>query len=146
MMIRKIFSIVSLIVILASASLVVKAVTVTTPKINPVTDNGTIYLPGANTGSNQGQVLQSQFLPSITKFVIGLTGALSLLFVIVGAIQMLTAFGNDEGLGTGKKTITWALVGLVISLLSFAIVQVISSINLDIPQKDTGNNAQTTSP
>ncbi len=115
---------------------------VSTPKINNVTGSK-ILLPGANTQSNQGQILQSQFLPNLTKFVIGLTGALSLLFVIVGAIQMLTAFGDDDGLGKGKKTITWALVGVVISLLSYAIVQVVSSINLGLPPKTAPTTTQT---
>ena len=133
-MTRKILSIIGLVVTLTFCLPLAKAdeskLRVATPKINPV-QGGVIYLPGANTGSNQGQVLQSQFLPSVTKFVIGVTGGLSFLFVIVGALQILTAFGNDDSLATGKKTITWALVGLVISLLSYAIVQVVSSINLN---------------
>lgn len=139
----------SLLFLFATLPLVVKAQvgnpTVTTPRINSV-EGEVIYLPGANTASNQGQILQSQFLPGLTKFVIGLTGALSFLFVIIGAIQMLTAFGNDEGLGAGKKTIAWALIGLVISLLSFAIVQVISSIDLDLAQKGDSTEQTVTAP
>ena len=105
---------------------------VATPKINPVEGaGGQIYLPGANSGSNQGQLLQKSLLPQVTTLVIGITGALAFLFVIVGGIQILVAYGNEEMLTAGKKTITWALAGLVISILSFAIVQIITSINFN---------------
>lgn len=98
-----------------------------TPPINPVQDR--IVLPGT-TGSDQGQFIQSTFLPTVTKFIIALAGGLSLIFVIIAGIQILTAFGNEESIGAAKKTITWALGGLVISMLSYAIVQAIISIKL----------------
>lgn len=112
--------------------------TLTKPPIIPVgTDEAqskdaniaTIKLPGV--GSEQGgKALQESVLPTFTNIVISTTGGLALLFVIIGGIQMLTAFGNEDKVGQGKKTLTWALVGLVISILSYAIVQIIVSIKI----------------
>jgi len=86
----------------------------------------TIKLPGV--GKDQGQLLQQSVIPEITNIVVGLTGGLALLFVIISGIQILTAYGNEEKIAAGKKTLTWALLGLLISILSYAIVQIIVSI------------------
>ncbi len=100
--------------------------TVATPAINPSGD--ALALPASNV-NDQGQYLQTEFLPKVTKSIIAFTGGLSLLFVIIGGIQILTDFGSEDQLGKAKKTLTYAIVGLLISILSFGIVQAIISIN-----------------
>ena len=65
----------------------------------------------------------------LTGFL-GLVAATSVIFIIIGGLQMHLAFGNDEAVGTAKKTLTWAIVGLVIAILSVGIVRIISSISL----------------
>ncbi len=87
-------------------------------------------LPGPQAGkdvdvSKVGGYLQEQFLPKIAVTIISLAVGTSVLFIIIGAIMMLTAYGNEEKLGNAKKTIILALIGLVISLLSYVIVQLI---------------------
>jgi hypothetical protein len=94
----------------------------------PPTTMTSLSLPGV--GSDNAQALQTSVLPTITNLVIGLTGGLALLFVIISGIQILTAYGSEEKIGAAKKTLTWALAGLIISILSFAIVQVVISINI----------------
>ncbi len=91
-------------------------------------DISTLKLPGV--GKDNPQALQQDVIPAFTNIVIGLTGGLSLLFVIIGGIQILTAYGSEEKIGAAKKTITWALAGLLIAILSFAIVQIITSIKI----------------
>ena len=61
---------------------------------------------------------------------LGLCAITAVVFIIVGGMQMHLAVGNDEALGKAKKTVTWAIIGLVVSILSVAIVQII--INLPI--------------
>lgn len=53
---------------------------------------------------------------------IGLIGAISILMLVWGAYQYFTAYGNEEKAQAGKKTITWSIVGLVVSLLAWAMV------------------------
>lgn len=81
-------------------------------------------------GQTEEQTLIGTILPNATKVVIALAGSLAFLFIIIGGIEILTAYGDDEKLGNAKKTITFAIVGLIIALLSYAIVSIISSINL----------------
>ena len=101
------------------------------PIIPPVVGkNDQVYLPQGDTKGNPADYVYSTLLPQITNTVIGLTGGLSLLFVVVSGIQILIAYGNEEKIGAAKKTLTWALVGLVIAILSYAIVQIVVSINI----------------
>lgn len=76
------------------------------------------------------QYVQGVVLPTLTQTIIALAGGLSFLFIIIGGIQILTAYGNEESLSNGRKTVTFAIVGLVISLLSYAIVSIISSVQI----------------
>ncbi len=89
-----------------------------------------LLLPHTPEGQVEEQWLGGALLPNITRTVIAAAGATAVLFVIIGGIQMLTAYGSDEKIAKGKKTIMWALVGLLISILSYAIVTMISSIKL----------------
>ncbi len=90
--------------------------------------NTTLRLPGV--GTDNPAALQQSVLPTITNLVIQLTGGLALLFVIISGVQILTAYGNEEKIGAAKKTLTWALAGLAIAILSYAIVQIIVSIQI----------------
>lgn len=113
--------------------LVFADVKVTVPPINPVKgdQDGKILLPGASgTASDQANYISNSFLPRVTSIVVSLSGGLSLLFVIISGIQILTSYTKEEQLASAKKTLTWALLGLIISILSYGIVQIIVSINL----------------
>ena len=78
--------------------------------------------------------LTKLLLPNIARTITGLAITLSVLFIIFGAIQLLIAYGNEEKLTNAKKTIMFALVGLVLSLLAFAIVQIIFFTGFEITQ------------
>jgi hypothetical protein len=102
---------------------------------NKTTLSDQLILPhsdSSTTGSAEGDV-GGRLLPTITTIVISASGGAAVLFTIIGAIQMLTAYGNDEKITQGKKTITFAIVGLIIAILSYAIVTIVSSINLSTP-------------
>ena len=103
------------------------------PPINPIQGDadGKILLPGASSPQkDQSKYVTQNFLPGVTSMVVSLTGGLSLLFVIISGVQILTSYNNEERLGAAKKTLTWAILGFIISILSYGIVQIIVSINL----------------
>ena len=102
------------------------------PAVIPCTKNLPCIQPG--TQSHGGGAIREYILGTFgVKFLTGFWGlvaATSVIFIIIGGLQMHLAFGNDEAVGTAKKTLTWAIVGLVIAILSVGIVRIISSINL----------------
>lgn len=93
-------------------------------------------LPGPQEKTQQagGAEVRSYFfeilVPNFLKGFLGIAGATAVVFLIVGGIQFLVSFGNEEKLGTAKKTITWAVVGLLFCILSYAIVSIITRLPL----------------
>lgn len=112
------------------------------PPIAPgdFTPDEPLLIPNAaGSDAPQEQLFGGRFLPAITNAIIALAGGFAFVFMIVGGIQILTAYGNEERVSAGKKTMTYAIVGLLVAILSYAIVSIISAINLT-PQQ--GNQQQ----
>lgn len=63
-----------------------------------------------------------EFILNITNFVLSFLGLTAVLIIIYGGFLFVTARGNEEQSGNGKKTITYAVVGVVVVLISFALV------------------------
>lgn len=65
------------------------------------------------------------FVNTAINTVIFIVGALSVIMVIIGGLRYVLSGGDAAGLKSAKETIIYALVGLVVALLSFAIVSFI---------------------
>lgn len=74
-----------------------------------------------------GEELTQTFLVVIQGFL-AIVGIWAVIFIIVGGFQMVMAAGNEETLLKAKKTITWAILGLVVALLSFSIVAIVENL------------------
>ena len=102
-----------------------------------------LIIPHASEEIKAGEYFQSVYLPEITRVVISIAGAMAFLFIIIGGIQILTAYGDEEKITTAKKTITYAIIGLLVALLSYAIVSIISGINIGEVAQPAETNEQT---
>ncbi len=60
---------------------------------------------------------------------LGFIALASVIFIIYGGLQMHIALGNDEAIGKAKKTLTWAVGGLVVAMMAGAIVTIITKIS-----------------
>jgi len=56
------------------------------------------------------------------KGAVGVVGAAVFVMVVIGGIQWLTAQGNDEKIAKAKKTLVWAILGLAVIFLAYAII------------------------
>ena len=65
---------------------------------------------------------QGGFVANAINTVLIIVGALSVIMVIVGGLRYTLSGGDSAGLKSAKDTIMYALIGLAITLLSFAIV------------------------
>ena len=54
--------------------------------------------------------------------------ALAVLMMIVGAFYLITATGDPEKVNTGKKIITWTIIGIIVLFLSTQIITLIENI------------------
>lgn len=93
-------------------------------------------LPGLTSGEQAEEDAGKKYvgesiLPAVVQFFIFAAGIGSLVFMIIGAIKYMTAYGNEESMGEAKRTIIFAVVGFLIAIFSYAIVALIISIKLD---------------
>lgn len=59
---------------------------------------------------------------TISNVMLFLVGAISVIMVVVGGLRYVISGGNTTNVGAAKNTILYAIVGLVISLLAYAII------------------------
>lgn len=63
------------------------------------------------------------FISQALEIVFAIAALISFWYAFWGVFQYIFAGGNKEGLGKARSRITWAIVGLVIVGISFAISQ-----------------------
>ncbi len=61
----------------------------------------------------------------IIRFLLYFAGIVAVIMIIIGGYQVLTAAGNDTQAANGKKTLTNAIIGLIIIILAYVIVQAV---------------------
>lgn len=76
---------------------------------------------GAGSGSGQGTDLMDT-LQQIINVALGLIGFVAVVMIILGGFQYITSSGDAAKVTKAKNTILYGIVGLVIALLAFAIV------------------------
>jgi hypothetical protein len=67
--------------------------------------------------------LNSATIGAILTAVFTIVGGMATLFLLVGAVRYVTSNGDQGQLTQAKNTILYAIVGIVVSLSAFAIVQ-----------------------
>ena len=90
-----------------------------------------VGIPGCEAGP--ANVIAGAAIPLVAQILLNSAAALALIFVIVGGAQLLLSFGQEEAFTKSKKTIQWALVGLVVALTSHLIVTVVITENYGNP-------------
>jgi hypothetical protein len=100
------------------------------PPIIPNGAVGDLKIPHDTTGDSPNSYLQNRLLPGIAQIVISIAGGIALVMAIFSGIQLLTTYGNPAQAESAKKTLTYALVGIVVAGLSYAIVAIIAAINI----------------
>ena len=58
------------------------------------------------------------------NLLLSVIAVISVLFVVIGGFKYVTSNGNEEAASKGRQTITNAIIGLVIAMLSYTIIRV----------------------
>src|SRR3989338_347446 len=91
------------------------------------------FLPDPDVGSTGGETqnyILNETIPRAINIGIGILSITAFIGILISAIQMLTAYGNDEKLNRAKTNLRYSLIGLVLVMLSYAIVSIVVSIAL----------------
>lgn len=87
---------------------------------NPVLDANQLNVPKVGCSGN-GEA----WLTNLLKIVFGLMSMLSLIFVALGAFKYTTSGGSGDAIASAKKTIIYALLGLLLGTSAFTIVSIV---------------------
>lgn len=71
---------------------------------------------------------------NIIQLALGFAALIALVFIILGGFQWMLSAGNDEKIARAKKTISAAIIGIVIILISWAIVQFVINTVIEVSQ------------
>lgn len=104
----------------------------TTPGINPPSTSSDIQVEvpipqsaietgvsAAASGTVKGV---SQYISLVYNFAISIVGLVAAVMMIIGGFQYLTSAGDASKIGAAKKRVTDAIIGLVLALGSFALL------------------------
>lgn len=79
----------------------------------------------------------------IINVVIGVLGVVAVAVVIYGGFLFLTAQGDPGKIKKGKDSITWGIIGLVIALLSWSIINFVLSTTMSAPAAQNSTTTTT---
>lgn len=68
------------------------------------------------------------YFGNILSAMIPLIGMVAFFMILIGGFKILTSGGDPKGLQGGKQTITWAVGGLALSIISWLILLLIENI------------------
>ncbi len=63
-----------------------------------------------------------ELVNNVISGVLGVVGAISLVMMVIGGIVWMTSAGNADRIRRGRDTLLWAILGLVVIFLSYAII------------------------
>lgn len=83
----------------------------------------------AGDGSSQPQKLfgSDGIFTKVINFLLFFVGVVSVIMIIYGGIQYTTSAGDSGKVTSAKNTILYAIVGLIVSILAYAIVNFVTT-------------------
>ncbi|MBL4694284.1 hypothetical protein JKY72_02845 [Candidatus Gracilibacteria bacterium] len=85
------------------------------------------FIPGPDLSEGSRKALTESVLPKFAVGTVGLVAAISLLFLIISGVRFVTSYGNDEAVESAKKQAIYAIVGLLVAMLSYTIVAIVGN-------------------
>jgi len=81
---------------------------------------------GASSARGDGQTAdlfgQTGIFQTITNVLLFILGAISVIMIIIGGLRYVISGGNATAVTAAKNTILYAIVGVIVALLAYAIV------------------------
>jgi hypothetical protein len=84
---------------------------------------GTVTIGPPYGGSGPQNI--NQLIDNITNWILGISGSIAVLFIIIAGLRYITAHGDSKQAEAAKVTLRNAIVGLVIIVLAYVIVTII---------------------
>jgi amino acid transporter len=82
----------------------------------------------ASSGLRCSETSVPQIFRTIINWALGIAFGVAVIFLIIGGFRYITAGGNEESAEKGKSSVINALIGIVIIVLSYVIVNVVANL------------------
>jgi len=79
-------------------------------------------LPGTKDVPGGAETTINEVLQFAINLVLYASGSVAVFFLVLGGIRYITSFGNQEMMDGAKKTIKYAVMGLLVVILAYAVV------------------------
>jgi hypothetical protein len=76
----------------------------------------------SGTTCTQGTRTVTGTIKNVGNIIVFITGAISVLMIIIGGLRYVTSGGDQGGITSAKNTILYAVIGLIVSVMAYAIV------------------------
>lgn len=99
------------------------------------------YIVTTTTGGNTGEIGEIEITPpatvlsdsidlqdvltSLADYLLPFVAVFAVLMIVIGGIYRATAAGDEERIEKAKKMIKFAIIGLLVAVLSYAIVKIV---------------------
>lgn len=93
---------------------------------------GQKYFDAPGSGISQAATGED-FVFRVASLLLLFAAAIAVVFLVIGGFRYVTSSGNEELVEKAKKNITHSIIGLVIIIMAFAIVQIISNFLIKPP-------------
>ncbi len=64
----------------------------------------------------------------VIQALLGILGIIALIIILIGGFRWMTAAGNEDQIGSAKKTIAAGIIGLIIIFFAYAIVSFVFNV------------------
>ena len=94
----------------------------------PVSAGAINVFDGACKGNNNAEVCKAKsdsinpLIQTVINILLFAVGTIAVVMIIIGGIRYVTSDGDSSRITSAKNTILYSVIGLIIALLAFAIV------------------------
>lgn len=75
------------------------------------------------------------------NIILGVAGVIAIFFILLNGFWLITSAGREETLTQHKKGLTWAIIGLLLVILSYSIIRFVITTSFQANEQ-TLNSAQ----
>lgn len=100
--------------------------------------------PSAISEATGGESSARDLIQKILNYFLGFLGFVATIMVIYGGVLYVTSAGNDDNVGKAKNILLYSVIGIVIILLSFALVNTVLQAGQEDESNEGGGSTTTT--
>ncbi len=85
-------------------------------------------------GGATNQTVQD-LMKTITNVLLFIIGAVAVIMIVVGGLKYMTSNGDSSSIASAKNTILYAVIGLIVAIMAYAIVNFVIAQFTAAPKK-----------